>query len=309
MLDLVTSALSTILDPPEWILQQRAIAKGEATWDDFSFEQRTCKGWLIPYLSDLDAYFSGRWAYWTDALLDNAVPSAPIPRIDFLQHPEPRANANLQACLQYYNRYDFSLSDFLEWILWGFGEGEERPRISAEANEFLYRTFNLGLLLKYPHDYFGSILCEAKAGYWSNPNAFYPTSHCVCQAMAEMQMHNAAKDADELKTKSVLDPCVGTGRMLMYASNYSLFLHGMDIDRTCVNACKINGYLYMPWLVRAGLKRPDGEQGGGLVQGNTLTEPIVKAKAVPALPMPEPLAVVESAAKPEPGKMHQLTLF
>jgi hypothetical protein len=212
---------------------------------------------------------------------------------------------NLQTCLKSNNCDDFSLSDFMKWLLWGFGEGE-RSRISAEANEFLYRTFNLGPLLQHPHDYLGHILTEAKAGYWSNPNAFYPTPNAVYHAMAEMQMHNAAKDTGDLKTKSVLDCCVGTGHMLMYASNYSLFLYGQDIDRTCVMACKINGYLYMPWLVEAGLKRPGGGQGG-LVQGNALTELIIQAKET--LPLPEPVAVVEGTVRPDQGKMHQLTLF
>jgi hypothetical protein len=304
-LNTITAAISTLLFPPEWITQRQNISHGKAKWEDFSFEERTCKGWLLPYLYGIDACFSGRWGYWTAALLNGAIPYEPIPRIDFLDHPNQEAMTNLQTCLKSYNRYDFSLSDFMEWLLWGFGEGE-RPRISAEANEFLYRTFNLGLLLQFPHDYLGHILTEAKAGYWSNPNAFYPTPHTVCHAMAEIQFSDAAKDAGDLKSKSVLDPCVGTGRMLMYASNYSLFLYGQDIDRTCVMACKINGYLYMLWLVKAGLRRPDGGQGG-LVQGDALTEPIIQAKET--LPLPEPVAVVEDTVRPDRGKMHQLTLF
>jgi hypothetical protein len=187
---------------------------------------------------------------------------------------------------------------FFKWLLWGFGEGEERPRICAEVNEYLYKTFNLDLLIRHPHDYLGDILAETKSGYWNNPNAFYPTPHCVCQAMAEMQLSDAAEDADDLKTKSVLDPCVGTGRMLMYASNYSLFLHGTDIDRMCVNACKINGYLYMPWLVKAGLKCP-GKPEGGIFRGNAL-----EVEPLPALPAP-----VAVAARSKEGVQHQLTLF
>jgi hypothetical protein len=45
----------------------------------------------------------------------------------------------------------------------------------------------------------------------------------------------------------VLDPCVGTGRMLLYASNHSLLLAGQDINFVCVRACLVNFYLYAPW--------------------------------------------------------------
>ena len=48
----------------------------------------------------------------------------------------------------------------------------------------------------------------------------------------------------------VMEPCLGTGRMLLHASNYSLRLHGMDIDQTVLTAALVNGALYAPWMVR-----------------------------------------------------------
>ena len=44
------------------------------------------------------------------------------------------------------------------------------------------------------------------------------------------------------------DPCVGSGRMLLHASNVSLALSGQDIDPLAVAMCQINGALYAPWL-------------------------------------------------------------
>jgi len=38
--------------------------------------------------------------------------------------------------------------------------------------------------------------------------------------------------------------------MLLTASNYSLSLHGQDINETVIKATLINGYLYAPWLVK-----------------------------------------------------------
>lgn len=68
-------------------------------------------------------------------------------------------------------------------------------------------------------------------------------------SMVKMNFEGDEKGRDT-RTLSVMDPSVGTGRFLMYASNYSLNLYGQDIDRTCVMATKINAYLYMPWLIR-----------------------------------------------------------
>lgn len=245
-----------VLEEPKWLEQRRLIGSGKATWDDFTIIERTCKGWLLPYLWGMDSQVSGRWGYWTRSIVNGEPLDEPIPHIDFLDSPNSETMKNLTKCLSAYNRYDFRLSDFLEWLLWGFGAQDERARISDEANDFLYKTFCLDLLLMHPHDYLGHILTEEKAGYWNNPSAFYPTPHAVCNAMVKMTFADAIREGQDLKSKSVHDPCVGTGRMLMYASNYSLFLYGQDIDRTCCNACAVNGYLYMPWLVRAGLPRP-----------------------------------------------------
>jgi hypothetical protein len=41
---------------------------------------------------------------------------------------------------------------------------------------------------------------------------------------------------------------VGTGRLLLHASNHSLNLWGQDVDPLVVALCKVNGALYAPWL-------------------------------------------------------------
>lgn len=116
-------------------------------------------------LFQIESMFAGRWNYWARTIEHGQPLDDPIPKIDFLDFPDPSAMNNLTQCLSAYNRHDFRLADFLEWLLWGFGDGERRAQISDEANEFLYRTFNLGLLLQHPHDYFGHILSEHKKGY------------------------------------------------------------------------------------------------------------------------------------------------
>ena len=37
--------------------------------------------------------------------------------------------------------------------------------------------------------------------------------------------------------------------MLLYASNYSLNLYGVDISHLLTKIAKVNGFIYVPWLV------------------------------------------------------------
>ena len=218
-------------------------------FDLLTFEERTEKGWLLPYLIQIDVMFSKRWLYWGETLLGNKILDCQIPQIQF-SSPDKKGFDNLRDCLNKYSHTGVYFSDFRDWLLWGFGEGEERANINSDVNEYWYRTFNLGLLLQTPWDYLGEIMAENKQGYWNNPNAFFPTPHHVCEMMFQMSMTDLKKTGEDEKCKTVNDPCVGTGRMLLHASNYSLCLSGNDIDINCVKSCKINGFLYVPWLVK-----------------------------------------------------------
>lgn len=60
-------------------------------------------------------------------------------------------------------------------------------------------------------------------------------------------MHDEGAGSKDARLKSVLDPCLGTGRMLLHASNHSLVLYGCDIDPLVLLGAKINGALYAPW--------------------------------------------------------------
>jgi hypothetical protein len=86
-----------------------------------------------------------------------------------------------------------------------------------------------------------------KARGW-NPTGFFPTPHPVVELMVRMTMHDAQAEGRDPRTLTVCDPCVGSGRTLLHASNFSLALFGQDIDPLAVATCKINGVLYAPWL-------------------------------------------------------------
>ena len=271
------TALQTVSSEPisEIETMYRSVASGEKRWEDFTFIERTCKGWLLPYLLDLDMMFCKRWNYWLETLEAGHLLDKPIPRLHILNGLDPGKDAEkmLMACLENHKAYAHGvrLIDFLEWLLWGFGdsEQEQRPRnVPEDLNEFWYRTFNLGLLLKYPKDYFGDIYANERSHSSKRRSGFFPTPDAICKCMVRMNFEGKGGDTRLL---SVCEPCVGTGRMLMHASNYSLNLWGMDIDYGCVLSCKVNGYLYMPWLVK-----PAPWLGNRMDQVDSLRKPIIE---------------------------------
>jgi hypothetical protein len=115
------------------------------------------------------------------------------------------------------------------------------------VNEMLYRQVNLQPPLEKPHDYLGAFVAEHQAKGW-NPTGFYPTPHQVVECMVRITMHDSRADGRDPRTLSVCDPAVGSGRMLLHASNHSLCVFGQDIDALAIAMCKINGALYAPWL-------------------------------------------------------------
>jgi hypothetical protein len=121
---------------------------------------------------------------------------------------------------------------------------ESPSNIAPDKQEKLYRAVNLGPLIEKPSDYLGHHVCEKRGSGW-NSLAFFPTPHNICELMVRMSMENG--DAD-LRCASVMDPCVGSGRMLLHASNLSMNLFGQDVDPMMCLICKLNGVLYAPWL-------------------------------------------------------------
>lgn len=206
--------------------------------------ERTTRGWLRPYLIVLDEMFSRRWDYWLRTADAGRVLDEPIPQVEWRGcHDEPRKN--IQACIEYCsNRSAWnSFNLFVEWLLFGFGDPsiKEPCKVEPDVNAFWYKTFNLGLLLKHPHDYLGDYAAELYGGGKHNPTAYFPTPMNVSVMMAMMVL--SEKD----KTASVCDPCVGSGRLLMAASNYSLNLYGVDIDLNILKVCRANMWVYVPW--------------------------------------------------------------
>lgn|GEM_PF-3130587 len=201
-----------------------------------------------------------RWGYYFRTLEAGRLLDEPIPRIEFHAEWEPQVRAHweverrrrcgIQEWVRIIEQNDHwgwdNFRQLIDWLAWALGCEAEAPGLNEQANEALYRTVNLEPLLLRPCDYFGSFLAGTKAKGW-NPTAFFPTPHIAVELMTQMTFGAGDNGCDQRRL-AVGEPCVGTGRMLLHASNYSLNLSGCDIDPLVVRICKINGALYAPWL-------------------------------------------------------------
>ena len=233
--------------------------KPKALRKDFQFREPLRHGWMLPYLFPLETMAWGRWDYLAEAILNQQLPNRQIPQIEWSpEHGERSPGRQMfEKSLDCITRsgdwrgwsgwtyFDY----FLDWLLYAFGDSRQTtlPTISAEcegASERLYQIFNLEPAIAYPHDYLGDILAENNFGRRSG---FFPTPMEVAATMVKLQMEETGED---MRAKSVCDPALGTGRMLLAASNYSMNLYGNDVSLTVIKACLVNGYLYAPWMVR-----------------------------------------------------------
>jgi len=216
-------------------------------------------GWLLPTLLRTETFLHGRWDYLAECWEKGALSPEPIPRILFLGSPEKKVWKMLTTSLDAIPNYGHGgwmgwsgaeyFRFFLEWMLHGFShaghqEAPNEPAGCEGASERLAKVFDLALLLEHPYDYWGDLLAENAYG---KRQGFFPTPHTVAELIAQMTIGMSDGDTRAL---TVCDPCVGTGRLLLHASNYSLRLYGQDIDSTLCLATLVNGFMFAPWLVR-----------------------------------------------------------
>lgn len=227
-----------------------------------NLKRKLSPGWMIPYLLDIDMMTWQRWDYWAKMMMAGELLPEPIPQIEFdfgscrnAEGEGSGARNHIEKCLDLIPQHGSWLGwsswqyfdYFMDWLLFGFGyhgqpEEPTEPSGCTGASMRLYQYFNLAWLMCYPWDYFGAILAANQHG---KHLGFYPTPMPVINMMARMVM-----EGEDCRTKRVSDPCLGTGRMLLYASNYSLRLYGQDINPTVIKASLVNGYLYAPWMVK-----------------------------------------------------------
>ncbi len=214
-------------------------------------------GWLLAYVilvNETHPAVPDRWGYHLRTLQAGKLLDEPIPRIEFSEHhygqslaPGLKMIQKLEDIIERDHGSWTAFNELVDWLAFGMAVSREKPRTSDKISEELYRTCNIEPWVTDPSDYLGSFLSERRASGW-NKSGFFPTPHSVCEMMVQMQMAMPVEDGRDRRTYSVSDPAVGSGRMLLHASNFSMRLSGQDIDPLVCKICLINGALYAPWL-------------------------------------------------------------
>ena len=207
------------------------------------------KGWMKPYLFGYDSLFWGRWDYWLEILEKNTLDgSGPIPQIEWSTNHEAihQVRKMLFKCMDGVYNEGVGPDDFADWLMWGLGIAERPPNIKTRVNKYWYETFDLALVLQYPTDYLSGFLEDLSSRGDKSARGFFATPMNVTVMMNEMVMSD--NNPEDMKYKSVIDPCVGCGALLLPASNYSLFGAGQDISMISVKFTKIQCMWYAPWF-------------------------------------------------------------
>lgn len=214
-------------------------------------------GWLLAYVilaNQMHPAVPDRWGYHLRTLDAGRLLDEPIPRIEFTDYhygqslvPGLKMIQKLEDIIERDHGSWTAFNELVDWLAFGMAVSKEKPRNTDKISEELYRTCNIKPWVTDPSDYLGSFLSERRASGW-NKSGFFPTPHSICEMMTLMTMSDRQQDDRDPRTFSVSDPAVGTGRMLLHASNYSMSLCGQDIDPLVCKICLINGALYAPWL-------------------------------------------------------------
>lgn len=210
------------------------------------FERR---GWMLPFLKSYDELFWGRWDYWGEIVLNGTIEgSGPIPQIHWCTEPQTlnQVKKMFHQCLDYVRHDGGTIDHFADWLLWALGIGEHPPKISAKTNEHWYRTFDLGMVLKHPTDYFSRVLEEESGRGVQAALGYFSTPFHLTQMMTDMVF--SSRNPEETKHERFYEPCVGCGAMMLPASNYCLFGAAQDINPVAVKLCKVQMFWYAPWF-------------------------------------------------------------
>ena len=243
--------------PAEWLFF--TMANGHIPFAADTPPTWAYSGWLRHLVLEAEAAGAllPRWHYVFESIDNGHVLDKPLPQTDMgRQGSGERAS---RIFMGWCELLDGRRSQWermrlvMEFLAWGFGIGDSPPDLSHEESLRLYaghegrrgvNSRDLLDLYKYPCDLFGYTLSQKIGNGW-NPNAFFPTPETVVACMVQMTMHDT-KGLDQ-RGLTVCDPCVGTGRMLIYAGQNSMRLFGMDIDYMMVLATKINMAFWCPW--------------------------------------------------------------
>ena len=269
----------------------------ERGWQKLKFNKditRTLKhGWLLPYLSAIDAELFNRWSYWAylqqvptplavklvsrplEDIKDDAlefVNQKPFPLIEFGK--EKSVADWLYSLISKISIVGDdsgawgSVEFFLDWCLFGFGHPHftslpEEGHYYQLATQMLYQCFDLFPLMAHPHDYMGEILALLQNPMTEASKKFYPTPMTVVQVMASLTCLHSDPIA------SFSECACGSGAIILGVSNYHLSGMFQDKSRLFVKATLFQCFLYAPWFAYPlwWLKSQSGMRVGNTISG------------------------------------------
>lgn len=281
-------------------------------------------GRLLPELLRLDAIYQGRYELW------HQTKTQPNLTLKTLARPEPipflkpgdagfdKTLTMLKACFRAVGGESQKpgmreVSYLAKWILFSLGHPYQTHPPTLETStvgarrKSLEHEFDLSQLIRFPSDYFGHLLAHSQ--YGQRHTRFYPTLQPVAALMAELG-HQVDRSPTPMR---IFDPCLGTGRLALEASNYARALIGWERDRPLLEVALANFMLYAPDFAL-----PIPGLGGQLFWGDALERQgtvIVGHRAQPdpwpALAPPPKLSKSSRTSKPHASDPNtaQLTLF
>lgn len=273
-------------------------------------------GWFQDQLFAVEQVIHGRWTYWINALARRSIGDERIPRIHFghagfgdgpswqsdtpYGFEQPRSagiieaigsRAEAKANVDYvftraFDRGSVYLADVIEWYLFAFGSStvKEKPKsIDGRVEVLLYCGLELHRLIAHAADWGAYVASLYYGDRAKRHTAWFPTPMSIVNLMTSMTFSEGV----DYRCKTVSDPCVGTGAMLLPASNHSLRLYAQDVDRVMCLLCEWQAWLYIPWLVWSGegvirefreadAERENGEKAAASIVGVASPAPVAR---------------------------------
>lgn len=196
-------------------------------------------GWMRGMAFLLETFLYGRWHGWLDVINRGEWEPGDVP-------PNPvtsgQAKGNdayrmLEKCMNHVINKGATYRDFIEWIGYGLGISYfEKPRISEELWESLYREFSLDLLLWEKTDVLSAFVSEAGS---SGHLDYYPTPLHVTELMNKM--------LNPSESDTLFEPCLGAAAMVLPTP--SLNIVGIDLNPLMVKVASIQAFLFLPSLL------------------------------------------------------------
>lgn len=196
-------------------------------------------GWMRGMAFLLETFLYGRWHGWLDVIDRGEWEPGDVPAnpVTSGQSKGNDAYRMLEKCLYHVNNKGATYRDFIEWIGYGLGISYfDKPRISDELWESLYREFSLDLLLWEKTDVLSTFVAEAGS---SGHLDYYPTPIHVTQLMNEM--------LNPSESDTLYEPCLGAAAMVLPTP--SLNIVGIDLNPLMVKVASIQAFLFLPSLL------------------------------------------------------------